>query len=127
VTLLAISSLLLTRVGLGVLDPLLAIVVALIIAWSGFRILRGTVPILVDERAVDPKEIERILAAIPSIRDVRLVRSRSSASGVLFAEVTIGVAAGMTVQEGHELADAVEARISDALGNSEVTVHVEPA
>jgi cation diffusion facilitator family transporter len=127
VTLLAISSLLLTRVGLGVLDPLLAIVVALIIAWSGFRILRGTVPILVDERAVDPKEIERILAAIPSIRDVRLVRSRSSASGVLFAEVTISVAASMTVQEGHELADAVEARISDALGNSEVTVHVEPA
>jgi len=44
----------------------------------------------------------------------------------LFAEVTIGVAAHTTVAEAHAVADAVEARIGEHLGASEVTVHVEP-
>jgi divalent metal cation (Fe/Co/Zn/Cd) transporter len=46
---------------------------------------------------------------------------------VLFAEVTIGVDAGTTVQEAHAIADEVEERIASSLGASEVTVHVEPA
>jgi divalent metal cation (Fe/Co/Zn/Cd) transporter len=48
------------------------------------------------------------------------------ASGVLFAEVTICVDAHTTVQEAHRIADAVEERLADQLGASEVTVHVEP-
>ena len=127
VTTLALASLALTRIGLGRLDAVLAIVVALIIAWSGYRILRDTVPILVDERAVDADEIRRIARAIPGIHDVRDVRSRRTASGMLFAEVTIGVHADTTVAAAHEIADGVEARIAESLGASEVTVHVEPA
>src|SRR4051812_23718792 len=57
VTLLALASLGLARVGYGALDPLLAVVVALLIAWNGYAILRENVPILVDRRAVDAAEI----------------------------------------------------------------------
>jgi cation diffusion facilitator family transporter len=127
VTALALASLALTRVGLGRLDPLLAIVVALLIAWSGYRILRDTVPILVDERAVDADEIRRIALAVPGVSEVRSVRSRRTATELLFAEVTVGVRANSTVAAAHDVADAVEARIGDVLGASEVTVHVEPA
>jgi cation diffusion facilitator family transporter len=127
VTAAALGSLLLTRMGLGVVDPLLAIAVALVIAWNGYQIVRGTVPVLVDERGVDAAEIRRVVGAIPHVADVRTVRSRGSASGVLFAEVTIGVDASTTVEEAHRIADAVEARLAEALGASEVTVHVEPA
>jgi ferrous-iron efflux pump FieF len=55
------------------------------------------------------------------------VRSRLTASGTLFAEVTIGVDDGMSVVDAHRLADAVESRIAAAYGVAEVTVHVEPA
>jgi cation diffusion facilitator family transporter len=127
VTLLALSSLGLARVGYGFMDPVLAIVVALLIAWNGFQILRQSVPILVDRRAVDAAEIRRLLCEIPKIEDVRAVRSRSTPSGVLFAEVTIGVAADISVADAHALADQVEARIGERLGTSQVTVHVEPA
>jgi cation diffusion facilitator family transporter len=126
VTAAALGSLVLTRFGLGFIDPLLAIAVALIIAWHGYEIVRGTVPVLVDERAVDAAELRRLVSTIPRIADVRTVRSRSLASGVLFAEVTIGVNASTTVEEAHQIADAVEARIAQELGASEVTVHVEP-
>lgn len=126
VTFLAIASLGLTRVGLGAFDPLLAVVVALIIAWNGYQILRETVPILVDERGLDSADVRRLLEHIPRIADVRSVRSRAGASGVVFAEVTIGVAGSTSVADAHAIADEVERRITEALGASEVVVHIEP-
>ncbi len=127
VTLLALGSLLLAQVGAGWADPLLAMVVAGVIAWNGYQILLETVPILVDQRGVDANEIRGLVSEIAQITDVRDVRSRSTSSGVLFAEVTIRVAANTSVAEAHVLADEVEARIQAALGAAEITVHVEPA
>lgn len=126
VTVLALVSLLLTRAGHGLVDAWLAIVVAFLIAGSGYRILRATVPILVDQRAVDAEEIRRVVSAIDGITRVPHVRSRTSASGMLFAEVTITCDGAQSVARAHELADAAEAAIRDALGAADVTVHVEP-
>ena len=127
VTLLALGSLVLSRGGWAHLDAMLAIAVALIIAWSGYRILRESIPILVDERAIAAHELRNVVLAVPDIRDVRKVRSRSTASGQLFAEVTIAVSGSTSVAEAHRLADAVEEAIAREFGTSEVTVHVEPA
>jgi cation diffusion facilitator family transporter len=126
VTVLAFASLLLARAGFGFIDPWLALVVAGVIAYSGYQILKVTVPILVDQRAVDAAEIRRMVVAIPGIQEVPNVRSRTSASGTLFAEVTITCDGALTVARAHELADAAERAIRDALGAADVTVHVEP-
>jgi len=126
VTAAALGSLLLTRYGWGAIDPVLAIVVALVIAWNGYLIVRGTVPVLVDERGVDAAELRREALAVPGVAEVRGARSRRLASGVLSAEVTIGVAAGMSVSDAHALSDEVERRIKEQLGASDVLVHVEP-
>ena len=126
VTLMALASLALSRFGWPSLDALLAIVIALIIAWSGFQILRDSIPVLVDERAIDAAELRGVVLGIPDIRDVRNVRSRSTASGQLFAEVTVAVSGRIPVEEAHRLADAVEAAIEREFGTSEVTVHIEP-
>ena len=127
VTLLALASLALWRAGLAWLDAVLAIAVALIIAWSGYRILRESIPILVDQRAIEARRLRDVVLAVPEIHEVRNVRSRSTASGQLFAEVTIAVSGGTSVDEAHRLADAVEDAIEREFGTSEVTVHVEPA
>ncbi len=127
VTAAALGSLLLARAGFGLVDPLLAVAVALVIAWNGYQIVRGTVPVLVDERAVDADEIRRVVAMIPEVVEVRRVRSRTAASGTMLAEVTIAVAGLTSVARAHEVADDVEARIARALGESEVIVHIEPA
>ena len=127
VTLLAIVSLILIAMGRGMLDAPLAIVVALLIARNGYEILKESIPVLVDQRAVDASQIRGIVGSVPRVKDVRVVRSRATSSGLLFAEVTIGVAAQTSVADAHGIADAVEARIRQALGAAEVTVHVEPA
>ena len=126
VTALAFGSLALTRAGVRDADPWLTLLVALVIAWSGLHVLRATVPILVDERAVDAHEIRRAVLAIPGITGAPLVRSRTTASGMHFAEVTITCDGALTVTRAHDLADAAERAIRDALGDAQVTVHVEP-
>lgn len=127
ITLLATGSLVLTRFGMGHLDPMLAIVVALLIARSGYTIVRESVPLLVDARAVDAEAIRTMVLGIPGIAGVLGVRSRASPSGVLYAELTITVTGDTSVSDAHLLADKVEERIADRFGPSEITVHVEPS
>ncbi len=127
VTAAALSSLLLTRLGWGAVDPALAILVALVIAWNGYSIVRGTVPVLVDERGVDARELRRAALEVSGVVDVRAARSRRLASGLMSAEITIGVRAAMSVAEAHAVADEVERRVSQQFGASDVLVHVEPA
>ena len=127
VTLLALATLALARLGWSWLDAPLAITVALVIAWSGVGILRRSIPILVDQRAIESNALRTVVMGVPGIRDVRKARSRSTASGQLFAEVTIVVGGRTSVDDAHRLADAVEEAIERAFGTSEVTVHVEPA
>ena len=127
VTLLALASLFLGRHGGRRIDAILAIAVALIIAFSGWAILRRSIPILVDQRAVQADELRRIIADIPGIVEVRGIRSRYSASGVLFAELTIAVPGATPVDRAHALADRVEEALASKYGAAEITVHVEPA
>jgi cation diffusion facilitator family transporter len=126
VTLLAIASLGLTRAGLVRVDGLLAVAVALLIARSGWHILRESVPILVDARGMDAHELRRLASEVPGILEVRTVRSRSTASGHLFAEMTIVVAGSQSVADAHALADQVEAAVARVAGESEVVIHIEP-
>jgi cation diffusion facilitator family transporter len=127
VTGLAILSLILSHVGLGRVDGALGIAVALVIAWSGYQILRQSVPVLVDARALEASELATVVKQVGRVAEVRSVRSRSTAGGQLFADVTIAVDGSLTVEAAHELADAVEHAIERAYGPAEVTVHVEPS
>lgn len=127
VTGLTLMTLTLARFGLAWIDPAVALLVAGIIAWNGYEILKLNIPSLVDQRAVDASEIRRVVGEIPNVSEVRAVRSRFSPSGMLFAEVTIAVDGSTPVAHSHELADAAEAALEARFGRSEVTVHVEPA
>lgn len=126
VTALAIGSLVLSRLGVLHADAALGVLVALIIAWSGYQILRDSIPILVDARAVDAADLARIVQTIPGVAGVRAARSRRTASGHLFAEVTILVAGETTVSAAHDFTDEVERAIARELGTAEAIVHVEP-
>jgi cation diffusion facilitator family transporter len=107
-------------------DPWITIAVAVIIAHTGWRILRETVPVLVDERAVDPVRIQQVAEGVPQVSSAYGIRSRGR-PGEMFAELTISVARHLDVARSHEIADEVERRVGEELGAREVVVHVEPA
>jgi len=126
VTALAIASLVLSHLGFLRADAMLGMLVAVLIAWSGYQILRDSIPILVDARAVDAGRIAEIVRTIPGVAGVRSARSRRTASGHFFAEVTILVDGATSVAASHDFADEVERAITRELGAAEAIVHVEP-
>lgn len=125
VTLLALVSLWLSGRGVTHVDGALAMVVAAILAWTGYQILRVSIPVLVDERAVEAEQIRAVVEQVPGVLEVRRIRSRATATDS-FAEVTIAVRGASSVDEAHALADVVEEAVARRLGGGQVTVHVEP-
>jgi cation diffusion facilitator family transporter len=124
-TLGVLAGLGLVRLGIPRIDPLVTLAVAGAITWTGWRIVRQAVPVLVDERAVPPDRIRNLAEADARVLSCYRVRSRGR-PGEIFAELTIAVDGGMDVAEAHAVADAVEERVGSALGAQEVVVHVEP-
>jgi cation diffusion facilitator family transporter len=125
VTLSVIGGLGLVALGWDDADAWLAIVVAALIAKSGWEILRGTIPMLVDSRAIEASRIRNAIGTVPGVLSVTDVKSRGSLEAEAFAELTVIVEGGITVERGHEIADAVERKLLDA-GFTGVVVHVEP-
>lgn len=128
VTALAVMSLIGARIGASLADPVLAVVVAGIIAYSGWQILRVTVPVLVDERAVDADRIRGAACGVAGVTGARTIRSRTNSSGLVYVEVTITVSGEASIAAGHDIADAVESAVAAALGGTtDVVVHIEPS
>jgi cation diffusion facilitator family transporter len=116
----------LVSLGYGWADPAVTFVVAALIGAMGWRIVRSTVPVLVDERAVEEASIVHVALATPGVLQCYAVRSRGR-EGEVFAELTIAVDRGMDVGDAHAIADEVERRVAQAVGARDVNVHVEPA
>ena len=125
ITLAIIIGLGLAAAGWADADAWLAIGVAGLICFSGFQVLRSTVPVLVDRRAVAAEHLIRLVSALDGIADVRDVRSRGRLGASANAELTIVVDGLLTVAEGHAIADEVERKLADE-GFVAVVVHVEP-
>ena len=126
VTTSVIAGLGLVALGWEDADAWLAIVVAVLIAKSGWEILRGTIPVLVDSRAIEASRIRRFIGPVDGVLDVTDVRSRGDLSAEAFTELTVIVDGGISVAKGHEIADEVEGKLVDA-GFTGAVVHVEPA
>jgi cation diffusion facilitator family transporter len=114
--------------GLRVLDPLLAIAVAVYILWSGSKIALSSMSGLLDE-AADSEIQARIRDAIRRSGDGALeahdVRTRQ-AGRAIFIEFHLVVPGSMTVHAAHEICDKLEAALEAEIEGSEVVIHVEP-
>ncbi|MEO8295561.1 MAG: cation diffusion facilitator family transporter [Gemmatimonadota bacterium] len=125
ITTAVIVGLFLSRMGHEWADSVLAIVVCLLIARVGFQIFRRSLPALVDERAVNGTDIQRVAQTVPGVMSAYAIRSRTAAD-MRFAELTIAVDGRENVTAAHEIADAVERQLRSDLNVHEVVVHVEP-
>lgn len=114
--------------GWHLLDPLLALVVALNILWQGWRVIGSSLDGLMD-RAVPVEETMRI-------RDIISAHSRGAlevhdlktriAGRATFIEFHMVVDAGMTVGDSHAICDRVEDALKAEIPSVRVVIHVEP-
>ncbi len=115
--------------GLGRVDGIAAILVAGLIGWAAYGILRRAMHEL-SEGAFSAKDQEKVIAAIEGVAGVQSwhkLRTRYSGQDA-FVDVHIQVDPRLSVAESHEIASRVERAVREALGGrASVVVHVEPS
>ena len=114
--------------GWAVLDPLLALAVAVNILWSGWLLVRGSVGGLMDE-AVDPATMARlhevIRGAAGGALEAHDLRTRN-AGRMTFVDFHLVVPGDQTVSDAHRICDRIEAAIRAEVGEAVISIHVEP-
>jgi cation diffusion facilitator family transporter len=116
--------------GWLVLDPVIGLIVAANILWTGFRLLRDTAQGLLD-RALPPedqKAISRVLSGYER-KGIRFHALRTRAAGQRrFVSMHVLVPGRWTVKRGHDLSEKLEGELADALqGNTAFFIHIEPS
>ncbi|MDT8305908.1 MAG: cation diffusion facilitator family transporter [Anaerolineae bacterium] len=115
--------------GWEILDPILAIVVALHIARTGYRLTRKAMLGLMDT-ALPDEEQETIEAILDEYRsqEVTFHALRTRRAGAQrFVSVHIQVPGSWTVQQGHTLLEEIERKVRCSLPRVTVFTHLEPA
>jgi cation diffusion facilitator family transporter len=114
--------------GWEILDPLIAIAVALNIGWTGTTLIGRSFNGLMDH-ALPAEEQEAfrqaVLAQLPAGTNFHAVRTRQ-AGARRFADFHLLVPGHMNVQEAHDLAEKIETALLALFPTLEVTIHIEP-
>ena len=121
-----IVGLIAVRMGFPVVDPLLALVIAVLIAKIGIDIIRESSTTLLDGALVPISEIERIVMGVRGVQACHYIRSRGHEDAV-YVDLHIKVAPEMTTAQSHAIAHDVHHRLRSEIQTiQDVVVHVEP-
>lgn len=107
------------------IDTVCAVLVAGLVLALAFGLFRRAIPILVDRIAIEPEAVGRVARAVPGVRGVTAVRSRSIGSSTAI-DMIVAVDPGITAAEAHAIADSIEEGLRRELSVEDVTIHVEP-
>ena len=110
------------------LDPLIALLVAANIVWTGWQLLHRSASGLMDE-AIPEEQIKAIETVLNNYRrqglDFHALRTRQ-AGRQAFIDLHVLVPGDWTVQRGHDVVERIEADIRAAVPLSHLTTHLEP-
>ncbi|MHC9541504.1 MAG: cation-efflux pump [Vulcanimicrobiota bacterium] len=112
---------------LTILDPIVAIVVAIYIGIIAIRLTKKAFRDLVDSRLSENEEsqIKAVLDGLPELKGYHNFRSRRSGND-RFVDFHILVSERMDLKDAHDLTRKIKASITTILANTNVTIHVEP-
>lgn len=110
------------------LDPVIALLVAANIVWTGWQLMQRSAAGLMDV-SLPAERLEEIEALLSGYRaqglDFHALRTRQAGSRA-FVTLHVLVPGSWTVQQGHDWAECIEADIRMALPHAHVTTHLEP-
>lgn len=128
-TSVALTGILIARFGIKFLDPIGAVVIGGFICWTGIKLVRENMHVLLDAH---PKEkfftgIRKCLESFKEIDDVSRIRAHPVGTSY-FLEVTITVKGNLSVRKGHDIAERVRSKLLKCEHLlKDVIVHVEPS
>lgn len=110
------------------LDPVIALVVAMNIVWTGWQLLQRSAAGLMDV-SIPADEIRAIETVLAGYRgeglDFHALRTRQAGSRA-FVSLHVLVPGIWTVQQAHDWAERIESDLRDAVPHAHVLTHLEP-
>jgi cation diffusion facilitator family transporter len=114
------------KLGLPILDPLAAIVVAVFIAYAGYQIATATTRILSDRVVISETDIEDVVMDVPGVLGCHQIRTRGSVDHV-FLDLHVWLPSDLPLKEAHRLAHVVQDRVRARYPQIvDAIIHIEP-
>lgn len=115
--------------NIQILDPIVAILVALIIIKTGLDLCLNSGKNLLDSSLPENEQkiiFDTLSNYIPNeIMEIKELKSRKSGAEKLI-ELIIVIPKKLTIEAGHALCDRIEDDLKNNIKNSHVTIHIEP-
>ncbi|WP_372799465.1 cation diffusion facilitator family transporter [Litorivivens sp.] len=106
-------------------DQACALAVAVFILYIAIGLFKSTLPVLLDERAIDADALRSAVRCIEGVRRVSRVRSRWIGQ-VCAVDLVIAVNATLTTEAAHDIADRVEDQLAEQFNVYDINIHIEP-
>jgi cation diffusion facilitator family transporter len=125
-SLTVIAALVGARLGLPILDPLAALVVAGFIGYAGLQVARATTGILSDRIVISDADLHRVVMSVPGVIGCEKIRTRGSADHV-FLDLHVWMPPEMSLHDAHDLSHVVKDRLIARYPQiADAVIHIEP-
>jgi cation diffusion facilitator family transporter len=124
-TIVVIAGWQLSAMGYLWLDRVCALGVSALVFYLAYSLFKRALPILTDEFALDPELLSSSILGVDGVQQVNRVRSRWIGEDKSI-DLVISVDPGISINDSHDIATAVEMLIEKKFGVSDISIHVEP-
>lgn len=123
-----VSLVLSAQFGWKYADPIIAIAIALFLAWTSWGVFRASSDQLMDHELPDEDraKIKSLVMRHAEVRNLHDLRTRASGLNT-FIQFHIELDADISLTRAHEISDAVEADVMAAFPKAEILIHQDPA
>lgn len=126
VSISVIFTLLAIKAGFPMIDTIVSLGIAVLIAKSGVFILRATSRVLCDRTPIVSDKIREIVMRIEGVKDCHKIRTRGRLDDV-HVDMHVLLNPSMNVDDAHNITERIEKEVTKNIsGVTDVVVHVEP-
>lgn len=124
---LVLVALLATAAGWSVVDPVLALLIAVYIVWSAGSIARDAIAELMDRELSEQVQTRIMCAAasVPGVHDVHDLRTRRSGH-IDIVQMHVVLDDHLPVLDAHKIVDQVVAAVTEICPGADVLIHQDP-
>jgi len=125
-TIIALLGFGLATIGFYYGDPAASIILSLSLMYLSIRLVRKSAMELSDAISADiVRRVKRQILETPNVSQCKGLKVRK-AGHKTFVEATVIVPEHIELKDAHIIASEIESNIAKSIGNSEVTIHIEP-
>lgn len=114
------------QMGFSFIDPIIAIVIAILIAKMAIDIIKSSSTILLDSTPIDEEKIKTIVNSVPEIKECHRIRSRGMPAHI-YVDFHIVIESCYSFNKAHEISHKVERKLKSCIPEiDDVVVHIDP-